>query len=59
LFVELTPQKQRKPVNIKIFSGEESFEQQSCIVESHGRWYFPPIAALVTAGGRLLLERVS
>src|SRR5260370_23807127 len=25
------------------------------MVEQPGRWYFPPLAALITAGGRLLL----
>jgi DNA polymerase elongation subunit (family B) len=24
-------------------------------MENQGRWYFPPVAALITAGGRLLL----
>jgi|SRR5882672_451704 len=55
LFVELTPEKPKKPANIKIFSGQESFSQMSNVVEHHGRWYFPPIASLITAGGRLLL----
>ena len=27
----------------------------SRVVENQGRWYFPPVAALITAGGRLLL----
>jgi hypothetical protein len=55
LFVELTPEKPKKPANIKVFSGQESFPQLSSVVENQGRWYFPPIAALITAGGRLLL----
>jgi len=54
-FVEITPEKLSKPSKISVFSGEKSFEQTSQIVERHGRWYFPPIAALITAGGRLLL----
>jgi hypothetical protein len=55
LFVELTPEKPKKPANIKVFSGQESFPQLSNVLENQGRWYFPPIAALITAGGRLLL----
>ncbi len=55
LFVELTPEKPKKPANIKVFSGQESFPQMSNALENQGRWYFPPIAALITAGGRLLL----
>ena len=55
LFVELTPEKRKKSATIEVFSGEQSFEQASLIVENQGRWYFPPIAALITAGGRLLL----
>ena len=55
LFVELTPQKSPNPGNIKVFSGQTSFSQLSSVLENQGRWYFPPIAALITAGGRLLL----
>jgi hypothetical protein len=55
LFVELTPENPKKPTNIKVFSGQESFPQMSNVLENQGRWYFPPIAALITAGGRLLL----
>ena len=55
MFVEVTPNAQRAPVPIGVFSGERHFEQPSPIVERQGRWYFPPIAALITAGGRLLL----
>jgi hypothetical protein len=55
-FVEITPEKLSKPEEIKVFSGEDSFALQSPdVVERHGRWYFPPLAALITAGGRLLL----
>ncbi|MGC1652545.1 MAG: hypothetical protein WA722_06975, partial [Candidatus Sulfotelmatobacter sp.] len=31
------------------------FPQMSNVLENQGRWYFPPIAALITAAGRLLL----
>ena len=55
LFVELTPQRPPGPTIIKVFSGQTSFSQMSPILENQGRWYFPPIAALITAGGRLLL----
>ncbi|MGA2077172.1 MAG: hypothetical protein ABSH52_27080 [Terriglobia bacterium] len=55
-FVEITPEKLPKPVKIKVFSGEDSFEpSQTDIIEKQGRWYFPPVAALITAGARLLL----
>src|SRR2546427_106360 len=40
---------------VEIFSGDEKRTQRSCIVEAPGPWYFPPISALITAGGRLLL----
>jgi hypothetical protein len=40
---------------IGIFSGEESRTERTCIVERPGPWYFPPVSALITAGGRLLL----
>lgn len=55
LFVEITPEQVAKPQVIKVFSGEEHFDQLSGVVERQGRWYFPPVAALITAGGRLLL----
>jgi hypothetical protein len=38
-----------------VFSGEESFETTSDVVEQHGKWLAPHIGSLVTAGGRLLL----
>jgi hypothetical protein len=55
LFVEVTPEKKHQPVSIEVFCGEESFKQQTLTVENQGLWYFPPITALITAGGRLLL----
>ncbi len=55
-FVEITPEKVSKPAKISIFCGDESFTLPSAeVVEKQGRWYFPPLAALLTAGGRLLL----
>lgn len=55
LFVEVTPEMTRKPVSVGVFSGDTHFEKESCSTENHGDWYFPPIASLITAGGRLLL----
>ena len=63
LFVELNPvrvgtdQKTGKPARaqLRVFSGEQTFEQTSPIVEEPGVWYCPIFAALITAGGRLLL----
>jgi len=40
---------------VRIFSGEEQRTRPTNIVEEPGPWYFPPISALITAGGRLLL----
>jgi hypothetical protein len=40
---------------IGIFSGELSGTERACTVEVPGPWYFPPVSALITAGGRLLL----
>jgi len=40
---------------IGIFAGEEGRTERTCIVERPGPWYFPPVSALITAGGRLLL----
>jgi len=57
LFVELNPEQLPNPVTIRVFSGEATFEppDKDQIVERQGQWYFPPLAALITAGGRLLL----
>jgi hypothetical protein len=55
IFFELTPQKQFNPVRVKVFSGEHSHEQFVTTIEKPGEWYFPPIAALITGGGHLLL----
>ena len=38
-----------------IFSGELSGTERTCVMEVPGPWYFPPVASLITAGGRLLL----
>jgi hypothetical protein len=48
-----TGKNDRKTVHI--FSGEEERTQRTNVVEQPGPWYFPPISALITAGGRLLL----
>ena len=55
LFVEVNQEKKSKPVSVKVFSGETSFERPYSVVEKTGPWYFPPLASLITAGGRLLL----
>jgi hypothetical protein len=54
LFVELNPN-ESKATKLKVFSGEESFETSSDVVEEPGKWFAPHIASLITAGGRLLL----
>lgn len=40
---------------LKVYSGERRFEQPTFVEERPGRWHFPPAAALITAGGRLML----
>jgi hypothetical protein len=58
LFVEVNVEhaaKNRKK-KVHFFSGEKEYLcAPSAIVEEPGKWYFPPISALITAGGRLLL----
>jgi hypothetical protein len=54
LFVELNPNEYNS-TKLKVFSGEESFETTSDVVEEPGKWFAPHIAALITSGGRLLL----
>jgi hypothetical protein len=40
---------------LTIYSGEFQMTERSCEIEQAGSWYFPPMAALTTSGGRLLL----
>jgi hypothetical protein len=54
LFVELNPN-DSDATKLKVFSGEESFETISDVVEKPGDWFAPHIASLITSGGRLLL----
>jgi hypothetical protein len=54
LFVELNPN-EADAAKIKVFSGEESFETTSDVLEESGKWFAPHIGSLITAGGRLLL----
>jgi hypothetical protein len=54
LFVELNPNDSDE-TGLGVFSGEESFETTSDVVEEPGTWFAPHIASLITAGGRLLL----
>jgi hypothetical protein len=54
LFVELNPNPADDP-QLRVFSGEESFETESNVVEKPGKWFAPHLASLITAGGRLLL----
>jgi hypothetical protein len=43
------------PKKLGIFSGDVVKTERTCSVEPPGPWYFPPVSALITAGGRLLL----
>lgn len=54
LFVELNPNDSNN-AKLSVFSGEESFETTSDVIEEPGNWFAPHIASLITAGGRLLL----
>jgi hypothetical protein len=54
LFVELNPN-DADAAKIKVFSGQESFETTSDVVEEPGKWFARHVASLITSGGRLLL----
>jgi hypothetical protein len=56
LFVEVNQEKVSKPTSVRILSGEILREKDLSDVEKTGVWYFPPLASLITAGGRLLLS---
>jgi hypothetical protein len=54
-FVELNPENKSKPVPVSVFSGEANSPDASDVIENPGGWFFPPLASLITSGGRLLL----
>jgi hypothetical protein len=55
LFVEVNTETKKKERQIAYFSGEKKGKVDSNYAEKPGAWYFPPIASLITSGGRLLL----
>jgi hypothetical protein len=55
LFVQVDPDTLQKSKKIRIYAGEKTLSQTSRYIEKPGPWYFPPIASLITSGGRLLL----
>jgi hypothetical protein len=55
LFVQVDPETLRKPNRVRVYAGEKTLRIPSRYVEKTGPWYFPPIASLITSGGRLLL----
>jgi hypothetical protein len=54
-FVELNPEIQNKNVSVNVWSGEKNFLDSTDVTEKPGSWFFPPLASLITAAGRLLL----
>jgi hypothetical protein len=55
LFVEVNKETKSKATEVRYFSGEKKGKVESTYREKPGAWYFPPLASLITAGGRLLL----
>jgi hypothetical protein len=55
LFVEVNPETRSKSASVGVYCGEKFERVPSKYVEKPGHWYFPPLASLITAGGRLLL----
>jgi hypothetical protein len=54
-FVELIPEHFKKPKDVMVFSGDESFPDSSAVIERRGKWFAPYLASLITSAGRLLL----
>jgi hypothetical protein len=54
-FVELNPEIKNKTIPVNVFSGEKKFRDDTDVIENPGPWFFPPLASLITSGGRLLL----
>jgi len=57
IFAELNKHEygKNRAKDIEIFSGEFTRDEKTGVVELPGRFQFPPAAALITAGGRLML----
>jgi hypothetical protein len=57
IFAELNKYEYGKnnPKQLQVFSGEHKSEEPTFVVERPGKFQFPPAAALITAGGRLML----
>ena len=53
--VELNEQKEAADVTLNVYSGEHYHQQSIREPEVPGPFFFPPLASLITAGGRLLL----
>ena len=53
--VELNEQKENEDIPLDVYSGEHYHQQTIREPEVPGAFYFPPLASLITAGGRLLL----
>ena len=51
----MNAERKKKEESVSYFSGEKKGNVDSDYVEKPGAWYFPPVASLITAGGRLLL----
>ena len=65
IFIEVNPELLCKPKGLEVWSGDLHFRTEtppvkngkkvSFIRENQGPFYFPPVASLIAAGGRLLL----
>ena len=55
LFVEVNNETKKHAKTVAYFSGEEKGRVSSNYLEKSGSWYLPPLASLITSGGRLLL----
>jgi hypothetical protein len=54
-FVELIPELQNENVQLDVYSGDKHFSDRSDVIEKAGKWFFAPLASLITSAGRLLL----
>jgi hypothetical protein len=54
-FVELIPELQNANAELEVYSGEKQFSDSSDVIEKEGKWFFAPLASLITSAGRLLL----
>ncbi|MGA5128811.1 hypothetical protein ACPCTO_03290 [Streptomyces olivoreticuli] len=55
IFAQVNKKRMAKPVTAQLFYRDGVVEQQTAVLEAPGKYFYPPLATLPTAGARLML----